>query len=264
MNNTFSSNRFRLVFKKALLERPMQMFGFTGLIFILVLILYVIVKSFSDIGSAQTISFIWGLAGGGCFLASFVFAYFSSNSSGSSYLTLPASHFEKWLCGILIACVLYPLLFMLFFRIMDVCFVAMYHNSLNPASPFFKQQFEAVYLFAYDDSIAAKVYSLFLLFTSFMLLGSLYFNKVNIIKSAITICVICIGCFAINWLTAKTLFGNIIDAAPFNHVTIPVGKGEASIQLPVMAANVYQYSFFYVIPFLLYGLAYIRLREKEF
>lgn len=264
MNNTFNAKRFRLVLKKALLERPMQMFGFTGLIFILVLILYVVVKSFSGIGTAQTISFIWGLSGGGCFLASFVFAYFSSQSSGSSYLTLPASHFEKWLCGILIACILYPILFMLFFRIMDASFVAMYHNSLDPASPFFKQQYESVYLFAYDDIIAAKVYSLFLLFTSLMLLGSLYFNKISFIKSAITICVICIGCYGLNWLIAKTIFGNINDAAPFNHVTIPVGKEEASIELPAMVANIYQYSFFYIIPFLLYGLAYIRLREKEF
>lgn len=264
MNNTFSSKRFGLLLKKTLLERPMQLFGFTGLIFILVFILYAVIKSFSGIGSAQTISFIWGLSGGGCFLASFVFAYFSSNSKGSSYLTLPASHLEKWLCGMLIACILYPVLFMLFFRMMDAGFVAMFHNSLDPTSPFFKEQYASAYLFAYDDIIAAKVYSLFLLFTSLMLLGSLYFNRINFIKSAITICVICLSCFALNWFIAKTLFGNINDAAPFNHVTIPVGKEEASIQLPATLANLYQYSFFYVIPFLLYGLTYIRLREKEF
>ena len=264
MNNTFNTRRFKLLFKKTLLERPMQLLGFTGLSFLLVLILYVLLKTFSGIGTAQNLSFIWGLAGGGCFLSSFVFAYFSSPSAGSSYLTLPASHFEKWLCGILIAAVLYPLLFLLFFRMMDAGFVAAYHNSLDPASPFYKQQFDAVYGFAYDDNIAAKVYFLFLIFSSTMLLGSLYFNKTGFIKSAITCCVICSASYGLNWLIARILFGEINEATLFYHVTIPVGKEEGSIELPARVANIFQYSVCYVMPVLLYALAYIRLKEKEF
>jgi hypothetical protein len=264
MNNTFNVKRFGLLFKKTLLERPMQMFGFTGLTMAIVLILYVAVKSFTGFGTAQNISFIWGLAGGGCFLASFIFAYFSSAASGSSYLTLPASHLEKWLCGILIAGILYPLIFMLFYRVMDASFVTLYHNSLDPGSPFYKQQYESVYLFPFDGFIATKVYPMFLFLSGAMLLGSLYFNKVSFIKVAITICVLCIGGFALNWFLGILFFGNITDAAPFNHVTIPVGKGEGSIDSPKEAATIYFYSIVYIIPLLLWALAYIRLREKEF
>src|SRR5580693_6161311 len=102
MNNLFNAKRFWFLFKKTLLERPVQLFGFTALILAIVLIIYAVCKSQIGFIAAQNFSFIWGLAGGGCFLSSFIYSYFSSNASGSSFLTLPASSFEKWLCGVLI------------------------------------------------------------------------------------------------------------------------------------------------------------------
>src|SRR6185312_2498988 len=115
MNNTFQLKRFGRLIKKTLFERPVQMFGLTALLLALSLILYSVIKTFGGFGPAQNITFIWGLAGGGFFLASFVFGYFSSYSMGSTFLTLPASNFEKWLCGVLIAGVFYPIIFLLFF-----------------------------------------------------------------------------------------------------------------------------------------------------
>jgi len=264
MNNTFNLQRFGLLFKKSLLERPVQMFGFTGMLLALVLILYVVAKSLMGYNAAQNLSFIWGLAGGGCFLASFVFSYFSSNATGSSYLTLPASHFEKWLCGILIVGVLYPATFMIFFRIMDASFVALFHKSLDPAGPFYKQQYESVYLFSFNGIVAGKVYPMFLFLAGAMLIGSLYFNKVSFIKVSIVICVICIGSFGLNWLFAKLIFGTISDAALFNHVSIPVGKEEGSIELPERVGRIFDFSLKYIFTLLLWIFAFIRLREKEF
>jgi hypothetical protein len=264
MNNTFNTKRFGLLLKKTLLERPVQIFGFTGLILAIVLIFYVVAKSFSGFAAAQNITFIWGLAGGGCFLASFIFSYFSAPANGSSYLTLPASHFEKWLCGVLIAGILYPLVFLLFFRVMDAGFVAIYHNGLDKGSPFYKQQYQSVYVLALDGRVATKVYELFPFLSGAMLLGSLYFNKVAFIKTAITICILCIGGFALNWLLAVLFFGHVNDAAPFNHVTIPVGKEEGSIEPPKLASAIYFYGIVYIIPVLLWVVTFIRLREKEF
>ena len=69
--------------------------------------MYAFAKFTGGFEVAQNAAFLMGLIGGGCFLASFVYSHFSSNASGSSYLTLPASHFEKWLCGVIITGVLY-------------------------------------------------------------------------------------------------------------------------------------------------------------
>lgn len=264
MNNVFNTRRFGLLLRKTVLERPMQMFGFTGLILAFVLILYAVCKPLIGFHAAQNITFIWGLGGGACFLSSFVFGYFSSNANGSSYLTLPASHFEKWLCGILIAGLLYPLIFLVFYRIMDASFVGIYHSGLDPAGPFYKDQYESVYVLPFDGVFSGKVYDQGLIFSGAMLIGSLYFNKVNFIKVALVICVLCIGAFALNWLIAKAVFGNISNAFPFHYVMLSVGKEIASIELPGWASNIYNYIIEYLIPALLWGLAFIRLREKEF
>ncbi len=264
MNNTFNARRFGLLLKKTVLERPMQIFGFTGLLMALVLIMYTVAKTLAGIGAAQNLTFIWGLAGGSFFLTSFMFSYFSSNASGSSFLTLPASHFEKWLSGVLIAGVLYPLIFFLFYRIVDGSFVAMYHHSLDPASPFYKQQYESVYLFSFTGIIAWKVYQMFFFLTGAMLVGSLYFNKVAFIKVAISICIFIIVIVGVNWLLGMLFFGNINEAGPLNHVTLPVGKEEGSIQVPERISDAFNYSLWYIFPAMLWLLAYTRLREKEF
>ncbi|MEO6328143.1 MAG: hypothetical protein ABIO55_04390 [Ginsengibacter sp.] len=264
MNNTFNLQRFGLLLRKTLLERPMQMFGFTGLLLALMLILYVVIKSIISINAAQNGTFIWGLAGGSCFLASFVFSFFSSNAIGSSWLTLPASHFEKWLCGILIVGVLYPLAYLIFFRIMDASFVGLFHKSLDPAAPFYKEQYESVYIFPFDGIIAWKVYPMFLFLTGAMLIGSLYFNKVGFIKVALVVCIVLIGAYGLNWLFAKILFGTISDAGPFSRVSIPVGKEEGTIELPEIASGIFDNILKYVFPGMLWILAFIRLREKEF
>jgi hypothetical protein len=264
MNNTFNIKRFGFLFKKVILERPMQTIGVIALLLTLSLILYAVARRLAGFNAAQNLTFIWGLSGGGFLLASFVFGYFSTNSSGASYLTLPASYFEKWLCGILIAGVIYPFIFLLFYHLIDISFVALYHNSLDPTSPFYKQQYEAVYPYNFNSILAWKVYTMFFFLAGAMFIGSFYFNKIAFIKTGIAVCVLCIGVFGLNWFIAKLLFGNINDAGPFDHVTIPVGKNEGSIILPSNIQNFFYYSIWYILPAVLWLLSLTRLKEKEF
>jgi hypothetical protein len=264
MRNVFNIRRFALLFKKTIMERPAQLSGLIGLMLVVIFMLYFIFKTAVGFGPAQNIAFIWGLAGGGCFLASFVFGYFSSNANGSSYLTLPASHFEKWLCGVLITGVFFPLVFLLFFRMMDAGFVALYHRSLDPTSPLYKEQFSAVYLFSFTGRIATTVYSTFFIFTGTAIVGSLYFNKAAFIKTALLFCAICFALFGLNWLFADLLFGRIDGAFPFRDVDLLVGKSVGSVELSQHAFKIVSYAMAYCLPVLLWMVAYIRLREKEF
>ena len=253
-----------MLLKKTLLEKPMQMIGFPGLLLTVVLILYVAIKALSGFDMAQRTSFLVGLVGGSFFLASFVFGYFLSNARGSSFLTLPASHFEKWLCGILIAGVFYPITFLIFYYSIDTGFVALYHKSLDPASPFYKQAYESVYTFDLNGIIARNVFIMFFIYTGTMLLGSLYFNKASVIKTAIALCVIFLLIYGSNWLFATMLFGHIDDAAPFAHVAIPVGNEVGFIELPASFAKISKYIFLYAGPASFWLLSFTRLREKEF
>jgi hypothetical protein len=264
MNEIFNARRFGLLIRKTLLERPTQMFGFTALILGTVLIAYFICKSQFGFQPAQNLTFIWGLAGGGSFLASFVFAHFSTNASGSFYLSFPASIFEKWLAGVLIAGIFYPIIFLLFYRGMDASFIAFYRKSLDPENPLYKIQYNSVYLFSFTGRIAYTVYLMTLLFTGVAIIGSLYFNKAGFIKTALSFCTICFLLFGLNWVIANLIFGKIEMAFPFREVDIMVGKSEGTIQLPGNAFNVSLYFFGYILPLSLWALSFLRLKEKEF
>ena len=264
MNNTFNAKRFGLLLKKTLLEKPMQMFGFTGLIFLFILIVYYLLKTFMSFQAAQNISFLWGFVGGDFILAAFVFNYFSSNASGASYLTLPVSNFEKWLCGVLIAGILYPLAFLVFYRIMDAGFVAAYHHSLDPNGPFYKIRYDHVYLFSFLGKLPRQCYPMFLIFSGMMLIGSLYFNKVALVKVALVVCILFFGIYGLNYLFASLMFNNLGDTFPFQYVSILVGKEEGHVELPQNVHDPIWYFINFGLPVILWGVALIRLREKEF
>lgn len=263
-SNQFHLIRFKWLLKKTLFERPVQTFGFTGLLLALVFILYVAAKTLAGFSAAQNLTFIWGLSGGSFFLSSYVFGHFTSNAGGSSFLTLPASHFEKWLCGVLIAAVAYPIIFLVFYRFIDSSFVQLYHDSLDPTGPFYKQQFESVYVFPFNGIIAWKVYPIFLFLTASMLLGSLYFNQVAFVKVSICVCILIMVIFGLNWLTGSIIFGKINDAGLFHQITIPAGQEEGTVELPADVSNLFYYTLAYFFPTILFLLSYTRLREKEF
>ena len=177
MNNTFSITRFGWLLRKTFIERPIQLLGFLAISMAVSLGVYIFFKLAGDFDVAQNASFMTGLIVGGSFLASMVFNYFSTNASGASFLTLPASQMEKWLCGVLITGVLYVGLFMLFFRLMDLSFIAFYHKGLDPQGPFYRQLYDAVQVYPFNSFMAPSIFLMFFNFAGCMLIGAFYFNK---------------------------------------------------------------------------------------
>ena len=75
MNEVFSIKRFLLLFRKVIIERPTQTLGVTTLLLLLSKSFCMqLQKRLAGFNAAQNITFIWGLAGGGFFLSSFVLA----------------------------------------------------------------------------------------------------------------------------------------------------------------------------------------------
>ncbi len=264
MNNVFSLKRFAWFFKKTIMERPVQLAGFVLLTLAVDLLVYAFAKFTGGFEVAQNSSFLVGLIGGGCLLASFVFGHFSSNASGSSFLTLPASQFEKWLCGVLITGVLYLAIFLLFFRAMDSIFISGYHNSLDKNGPYYKEMYDAVQLYPFDGFVASRGFLMFFNFAGGMLVGCLYFNKAAFIKVALIAVCFCFGAFMINLFIANLFLKNVENAFPYYLVWIIVGKERGRLELPANILSTVNIVFVYVLPAILWGLSFLRLREKEF
>lgn len=135
---------------------------------------------------------------------------------------------------------------------------------MDPASLFYKQQYERIYTLDLNGYYAWKVYSMFLMATGFMLTGGLYFNKAALIKTSVAITLLVLTVIGVNWLMAFSIFRNVVDAAPYNHVVLSIGKETGTLILPTRAGNIVSMGLKYVIPGILWLLPLIRLREKEF
>lgn len=210
---------------------------------------------------AQLFSFSIGLIGGGCFLASLVFGYFSDSANSASYLTLPASGFEKWLTGIIIVGILYPALFLLFFNGIDTLFVHLYHIGLNKLDPRFTFQYNSVYTFTFYDGWPLFVFFL----NSFcaMLVGSLYFNKISFIKVAIVICGLYFFTFLLNYLINSMLFTDMVHTYPFHNVDIKADNEFGVVSIPGIIDRTFDFIIVYILPPILLFISFVRLTEKE-
>ena len=263
MNNIFNPVRFWLLLKKTVYERPLQLAGFTLLPLFVVVVMYAFLKTVNGFEVAQTASFAIGLIGGGCFVASLAFGYFSSKAMGYSYLMLPCSVFEKWLCGVLLV-VLYLAVFLLFFRITDALFITYFKQHLNPARANYKAVYNSVTLLLFDSGMGTSAIVMFLNFAGAVLVGSLYFNKAPFVKVALLIAGCWCAAFVLNLVIVKWLIPGAANGVPYLHVWINVGKDVARLDMPEQAEHLVKLFFTGVLPVILWSTAFIRLKEKEF
>jgi hypothetical protein len=264
MNDIFSIQRFGWLMRKIFIERTAQVLGTIGLCLMVTFIIYGMALLLQGLEVAQTAAFEIGLAAGGPLVASIVFSYFNNNANGASFLTLPASVLEKWLSGVLITGVLYFLLFLLVFRMIDLSFVAYHRHHLDPHLPYYKEQMEAIHTLSYTETVASGTYMLFFNFAGVVMLGALFFNKAAFVKTALIISSIAVGAFLLNLLMVSLLIKNTQIAFPFSIVWIWVGKERAALQFAPEEADKIKIIFRFILPAIFWGLSLVRLKEKEF
>ena len=91
MNDTFQWKRFGFLLRKTVLEKSVLVVGGISLLLTLSFITYLVAKVIAGFGTAQNLTFIWGLTLGSALMASAILGNFGSNAQGISYLMLPAS-----------------------------------------------------------------------------------------------------------------------------------------------------------------------------
>lgn len=264
MSTYFNIKRFALLLKKTLLEQPIQLFGLTTMTLALVLLLYIISRDIMGYSTSQSITFFLGLVGGGFFLSGSVFANFNSYSKGASYLTLPASTLEKWLSGMVIVLVLYLPVFLVFYKAMDTVLLEVYLKNLDPNSYDYKHLVEDAKPFELNSSFAIFCFKLFLNICGFMMLGSLWYNKLGIIKVAMLICGIVLLAIGFNYIIANALFDEKINAFPFLQIVVKTKDNHQTIAPPAYAQSAINVLFYGILPLSFFLISFLKLREKEF
>lgn len=146
----------------------------------------------------QYTAYFCGLYLVGCLYASTTFSALGSKTAGISYLSLPASHFEKLLCAILFGVVLFFIAYTLLFYLIDIPLVHLSNRLIQRHPRFWPGTDQLVPELAVYNVFMPKAgligepeYHIWLLgffaVQSCFLLGSVYFPRHSFIKTIVAI-----------------------------------------------------------------------------
>ncbi len=200
--------------------------------------------------------FIPFLLGAGCIFTSLIFADLSNKKEAIYALTLPASHFEKYLVNWLYSFVIFQLVFVAVFYLIAAFVIQLGHQSTPD------QDNSLFNVFSEDR----KPYYAFIIYTglhAIIFFGAIYFEKLHFIKTAFAFF---IGAFLVGLLNRPILsmmFDNQVDGTSFfSPVNISNGKNAFTIRAVSMPDYLGAVVLGLVV-LILWISAYYKLKEKE-
>ena len=213
MNQFFDFKRFSLLVLKHWADNKkrytLSLLAYVGLLttwFLFGLIIEGIPDGYGLPEEVQFVTFYFSLFAVGTFYASQYFSDLGSRHKGSHFLLVPASSFEKLLCSLFFSVIVFPLLLIACFYLVDVIMVTIANsfsvNSTGQGKSIVANIFEVEFI-RFNSKQAIYLLPFFLSVQSLFLLGSVYFKKYNFIKTIITGFVIFIACFFIVYIIAE-------------------------------------------------------------
>ncbi len=213
MNNHFSFTRFNRLLAKHTAETIKWYLMATavligGMTLILGFVAYM--QSYPVDEEEQTLLFIFGLLGAGSVFSSTVFAHLGDKKKAIAALTLPASHFEKYLVAWLYSFLIFIVVFTLSFYLVVWLVLTLDNPGAEPV--------KYLNIFATENGILLIVL-LFAFLHGIALWGSVYFQKLHFIKTAFAFFIGLMILVFLNFQGLEMLFDRDLRAAvPFNNI----------------------------------------------
>ena len=264
MNNTFDFNRFSLLVKRQWVEnKKLFLMASFGVIGILVILNSLIMRwesgAFNWIPRFSVFNLSLFLSGS--IFANYIFKDISDKNSSTSFLLIPASHFEKFLTGVFYAFIIFPIAFLTLFYVVDFGFVSIGNNIKDGLKasgvvnlPLYSN------IFSNNDvrEELGKIFGFWLVIQGFVLMGVAQFEGRSYIKSAFMGFAILFLMGFVVYLSDKLLLGDIIKEFQ--------NKGY-SRELVEPTKDFYKGFFMviliYILPIILLVIAYFKLKEKQ-
>ncbi|MVN22208.1 hypothetical protein [Mucilaginibacter arboris] len=258
MNQTFNINRFSMLFKKHTLENYKTYLMSVGVLAGL-LVLFMGIASYANDGylllGFQEAFFVIFLLLAGCIFTSLVFADLGDKKKAIPALTLPASHFEKYLVSWLYSFLIFQLLYVALFYLIAALIISFGHDVPGR---------ENVLLDLFDkDRMAYMAFVLYPFIHSVILFGAIYFEKLHFIKTGFAFFT---GIFLLGLLN-RPIISSMIDetirgTTIFSPLDITDGKNYWTIFPPEIQKQTIGIVLG-IIVVILWVSAYFRLKEKE-
>jgi len=255
MNNIFNSKRFGRLFIKQLAEHYktylMGMAVLTGVMLVGGSFFIYLTPVVLDLGS-QVVLFVTIYFLAGTIFTSTIFADVSDKKKAIGYLTLPASHFEKFFVGWLVSFLLFSLVYIAcFYGILMI----LLHLKHWPG-----QRIEVLNVFTEPVPIMFIAYAML---HGLSIWGAVFFEKLHFIKTAFCFFIAIVALSLVNTSFIEALIGREIrTASPFSSISFYENNryiGVASVRQtdPLLG---------YVligVAIIFWAAAYYRLKEKQ-
>jgi hypothetical protein len=274
MSQTFNLKRFSLLFVKHTADHyKTYLMAFLVLTGMLILTLGAVAYFGREVEyplnekKALVYSFYWVVfvlffIVAGSIFTSIIFSDLGNKKKAISILTLPASHFEKFLIAWIYSYVIFQLLFVLTFYLIVMLIDQLY--SFNTGTDITELDLFS----AYDG-----YFTVFAVLHALTLCGSIFFEKLHFIKTAF---VLFIGVFTIDYLNLKFIqvfiSETVISAMPFEWIKvsdkfdtwIPPSSSEEGFSLVVSPGyDTYTVIVTLIVACILWASSFYRLKEKE-
>jgi hypothetical protein len=265
MNNFFNYHRFALLIKRQWVEN--RKLFFMGIITLLGLgiVIYSLGTDWKNgnfmVLQARVGLFFVSFFLSGSFFTNYTFKDLSDKNSSTSFLLVPASHFEKQLSACFYVFVIFPIIFFMLFYVIDYSFVNIVngiHNSLVGKKALNPNE----YLFDFLRDTESKDLRLAFLIPAwfavqaFVILGSITFMGWSYIKTGFAGFVILFVIVLLVGFMQKLLLDNLSNELGSSHY----------FQIKPTKDMLNDYVLFglkYAIAPLLLVIAYFKLKEKQ-
>jgi hypothetical protein len=258
MSNSFNFNRFILLFRKQTLEQYktylMSLAVLAGLITLSFSVVY-----YGNDGNIypqiQQVIFLNFLLLSGTIFTSMIFSDLGDKKKAIPFLTLPVSHLEKYLVAWIYSFLVFLIVFIAVFYLLDVTFLTMANGSKPVKLPM-------INVF----STETMIWSTFPIYASLHALcftGAIFFEKLHFIKSAFSFFLLFAVISIINYPLVKVIFGvEIASAPPFNSIRIHLDNQDWRIEA-TKTSSMILLAMVLLIAVVLWLSAYFKLKEKQ-
>lgn len=263
MNNFFNYHRFALLVQRQWVENRKIFLMASVILLGLGIIVYSLGTDWKG-GNFMLIQirvahFFISLFLGGSFFTNYAFKDLSDKNSSTSFLLVPASHFEKQLSASFYVFVVFPIIFLILFYIIDYSFVNIVngiHNGLVGKKELNPNEYLFDFLMKNDDAGLNTIIPIWLGVQAFVMLGSISFMGWSYIKTGFAGFVIVFVIVVLVGLMQKLFLQNLSHqlGETHNFQIIPTNN---------MLNEYIKFGLKYALTPLFFVIAYFRLKEKQ-
>ena len=264
MNNTFDFNRFSLLVKRQWIENKklflMASFGIVGIIIVIDSLLMRWEYGYIDTIPRFSI-FLLSFYFGGSVFTNYVLKDLSDKNSSTSFLLVPASHFEKFLTGTFYAFIIFPTVFLTLFYVVDYGFVNIGNNIKDGLKvPSVKNIQLHTYIINNKNirEMLGEIVGFWLVIQAFILMGAAQFEGRSYIKTAFMGFALLFLIGFVIYVSNKFLLSDITEQFQNKGYSRELVKPTKD-----MIGGILGICLIYVLPPILLVTAYLKLKEKQ-